>query len=401
MYVGRFLFFILILSFVFHIGCKNPSSKSSNQVKYDPKKETLITGRFFFYDDREFGCAKGWHTIRPMNYQISLSQNGNSIANGKTDFFGRISVVVPKVSMNQNIYLKLSLENKNFKVIDANNKTHEINVGQPPSRGSSFIDYKDQFIEKATALGHALMVYHSIDSAVLYAFLNLWPLGEQVLVNYPNAKGSMQLSKDLIAIHVNDFSDALAVAHEYGHLLHVRAWDGYNEIVKGSYCNHSAADETCAHYWDEREQENPAFIEGFAEFVSLAVVGCVGKDCGFPDVEHRNCNQYGDINEGNIAAFLSDMMDTTEDGPNCSKPSRCSPDNCLDFQGKDVFNSSWGEEGKSNFYNILSVLKKIPISARERSTGVVFSDYFDALKNELPDYEIKLNQTARNNWIEM
>ena len=100
------------------------------------------------------------------------------------------------------------------------------------------------------------------------------------------------------------------IAHEYGHVLHLRAWDGDDYGWNGVGVSWSM---------NRQQHERVAFKEGFANFISRVAHGkgmsCDGK---FDSNDHHPL--MGDIHEGdtwvkNVAKMFCDWHDQTDDDP--------------------------------------------------------------------------------------
>lgn len=170
--------------------------------------------------------------------------------------------------------------------------------------------------------------------------------GSQIRVNFPSTLCTVSCTPgDNPHISLSAASRGFTVAHEYGHALQFRLWSG--NMPGANYClTEGSGASNCGHSWSSQETSYAAFIEGWADYVALTVLGAVGTSAsveGISDVEFRVQNSLNSQNEGNVAAVLADIIDANADnnvGTGFDGINRTMKESCSVLQHMDAFEHS-------------------------------------------------------------
>lgn len=171
------------------------------------------------------------------------------------------------------------------------------------------------------------------------------PRGDgEVYARFPSSYSSVATAQNDHRIHIpqpSNWTNGKGVYHEYGHIIHMRAWNG----TTGSCGDCPGGDDERGGNpsWgpEEREYPNTAFAEGWASFVNQVIQSYPDQACGGIDdgnsLDPNSCvgncqpicnadpNQYPDTNNpvtypndgksypGNVTKLLCDWYDVDDD----------------------------------------------------------------------------------------
>lgn len=357
--------------------------------------EYTVKGQLRYYDGRSrsatrtVGRYQGAHNLVYRIYDYDQSNADDLLASGVTDGSGRFEKTF---SYNQSegradIYIKFYYRNSKWTVGNLSDSVYTISNFGSRRTDSNFgtVDFGSLYIPRYGVHEKAMWVFQSMNEGWMYVEAeNSWNVDRQVKVRYPRAtSGSSFASWMTITIAPNSASSTFTHLHEYGHVINNDAW---GESGPGpNYCWGESTTTNCGHHWNSRETRYEGFIEGWANFVALAVLGAVGTD-SILDLENRNFNRMSNANEGNVAAFLSDLLDTRYDAHSSSSPGYYG----WDFDGRDVL--SW------NFYGMTWLLSQMQDFIIDRRPGI--NDYIFRYK-ALYSWPTRTgwHELFDNNWI--
>ncbi|RMG52849.1 MAG: hypothetical protein D6723_08170 [Acidobacteria bacterium] len=347
-----------------------------------------VKGHLFYYDGRSQGMRpvdqyNGAANVTFYIYDEDQNSSDDLLATGIVDWDGRFEATFYFDQSSESyadIYIHFIYHNSKWEVVASDGGHYWLYTETKPNRAYGIVDFGNLFVPRNTNHEKAMWVFQSMNEGWNYVeYINAWDVGDQITVQWPGHPECPTSCADWDGIQIaqNRAGDTVNVIHEYGHMVNFRAWGGtgpdpYYCLTEGPNADN------CGHNWNSWEENYTAFMEGWANFVAYATLGCIGNnDC--LDIEDRSYNVMDAGNEGNVTAVLGDILD---DHP--------------DSHAQDIFK---GYDGISwNFYGMVWILGHM--SEDEIDAKPTIKHYVNEIREVYDDISyIAWHELMHNSWV--
>lgn len=287
-----------------------------------------VKGRLQYFDNRTSGNKPLGQTNGAGNVRVEIWDRDSGdllgddhVATTMTDSDGDFSKTFDwwdPFDGRPDVYVKFVFENSKFKVVSSDFAApYSVSTSTDNEMTPDVYHTFNKTVSGGSTAEKAMWVFQSMNETWDWIEGDLeidW--GGQIRVNFPSTLCSTSCTPgDNIHITLSAAARGFTVAHEYGHALHYRRWSGL--MPSADYCLTEGPNVSdCGHGWDTKETAYAAFVEGWADYIGLAVLGALGSSAeveGIADFEFRVSNSMGAQNEGNVAAVLADIVDSNAD----------------------------------------------------------------------------------------
>jgi len=344
-----------------------------------------VKAELWFFDGRDRAATQAvgrYNGARGVNYRIYDYDRPNAddlLAVGITDENGRINRTF---TFNQSegrgdLYIKFFYQNLEWRVVAPKGNSYTLTGPKKMNAAFGTVNMGIHVVPRYTVHEKAMWVFQTVWDGWNYVEFNQgFNMAGSLLVTYPT--WPLGYTSKGLSVSKWDASESFEILKHYGHHVRRIAWKSrmgpkhkaLSAPNGGPYMHPN---------WSTREYPYEAFKHGWAFFSAAAILGLVGTDVEYYDIENRSYNTMGQLNPGNVCAFLSDVLD-----------------NRFDTHRKGGFDGR--DDIRWNYGSMVWLLARM--SPQTISRGPSIHDYLDEYRKRwsFPDSQ-RWKRVLENSWI--